>query len=89
MFCKFASVKTISKMKEVLYRIFEANPSKKDYSIDFLIDRYEQKFSILTKNNNTVVHFFNFENFESLKENEQNAIINMLNSVLDWYNLQD
>jgi len=76
-------------MKEVLLRIFEANPNKKDYCIYFLIDRYEQKFSILTKNNNTVVHFFNFENFESLKENEQNAIINMLNSVLDWYNLQD
>lgn len=75
-------------MKEVLLRIFEANPNKKDYSIDFLIDRYEVRFSILTKNNNTTIHFFDLENFESLQDNEQIAIINTLNSVLDWYNLQ-
>lgn len=75
-------------MKEVLFRIFQANPNKKDYSIDFLIDRYEVKFSVLTKNNNTTVHSFDLENFESLQENEQIAIVNTLNSVLDWYNLQ-
>lgn len=75
-------------MKEVLLRIFEANPNKKDYYIDFLIDRYEVKFSVLTKNNNTIVHFFDLENFQSCQENEQKAIINTLNSVLDWYELQ-
>jgi hypothetical protein len=75
-------------MKEVLFRIFEANPNKQNVVIQYTQTQYEHEFMICSKSNGRIYHSFDFSNFQTLKDNEQIAIINTLNSVLDWYNLQ-
>jgi hypothetical protein len=75
-------------MKEVLYRIFEANPSKKDIQFNYVHTRTEHYFEISTKSNDTRLHYVDFYLFENLGKGEQQAFINMINAILDWYNLQ-
>lgn len=75
-------------MKEVLFRIFEANPNKQNVVIQYTQTQFEHEFMICSKSNGYRHHCVDLSNFQSLKENEQIAIVNTLNSVLDWYNLQ-
>ncbi len=75
-------------MKEVLYRIFEANPNKKDIQFNYVQTVSEHHLLICTKSNTTTLHYVDFYLFENLGKGEQQAFINMINAILDWYILQ-
>ena len=75
-------------MKEVLFRIFEANPNKQNVVLQYTQTQFDHEFMICSKSNGYRHHSFDLSNFQSLKEYEQIAIVNTINSVLDWYILQ-
>ena len=75
-------------MKEVLLRIFEANPNKKDFEFSYFQDRTEHYLEICSKVTTTRIHFIEFHIFDTLGKGEQQSFINMINAILDWYNLQ-
>ncbi len=75
-------------MKDVLLRIFNANPNKQDIYFIYVQDRLEHYLEICSKSNDTRIHFIEFHVFDSLGKGEQQTFVNMINSVLDWYILQ-
>ena len=75
-------------MKEVLMRIFESNPNKENVVIQYTQNQYEHHFGIYVKSNLETLFDFDLSNFQSLKESEQNEVINQIDSALCWYNLQ-
>lgn len=75
-------------MKEVLMRIFEANPNKQSEVMHYVQNNYEHYFGVYLKSNLETIEEIDLSNFQSLRENEQNEIIKKINAILDWYNLQ-
>jgi hypothetical protein len=75
-------------MKEVLLRIFEANPNKRSVVFFYVQNNINHYFSICYKSNLEVIFEIELGDFQSLRSEKQLEVIYRIEEALDWYNLQ-